>query len=203
MKFLRYLVGFPVAVVVTSLLFLLMYHLIRQEQIPIPQGLEDDLSIFMPDRPDEQETKKEPDPREEITELDEPDTVIDRTGLKIVTPEGIDSKPSKETLTGAGGGGTDPITIRNTSFYALVTVAPPYPAACAGRGVEGEATVEFDVTNAGNVVNARIVEATDSCFERAALRAVERWKYTPLEEADPDGIRETGLRRTFVFELEE
>ena len=203
MKFLRYLIGFPVAVIVTSLLFLLMYHLIRQEQVPLPKGLEDDLAFIMPEQPDEPEVKKKPDPREEIDQLDEPETVIDQTGFKSDDPETVDPKPGKGNLTGFGGSGGGVIEIRNASFYPLVTVAPQYPAACAGRGVEGEATVVFDVTNGGNVVNARIVEATDSCFERAALRAVERWKYTPLEGADPDGIRETDLQRTFVFELEE
>ncbi|MEM9233127.1 MAG: energy transducer TonB, partial [Pseudomonadota bacterium] len=101
-----------------------------------------------------------------------------------------------------GNGGTGPV-ITPGGFYPILRVTPLYPASCAAREVEGQVTVQYDVTNGGVVVNAMVVDSTDGCLDRAALRAIEGWKYSPLLEADPDGIQESGLTQTFEFELED
>jgi protein TonB len=59
-------------------------------------------------------------------------------------------------------------------------VQPTYPQEALMRGVEGWVEVSLQVTAAGNVVAPR-VEATSRgrIFNRAALAAVEQWKYEP------------------------
>lgn len=203
MKFLRYLVGFPLAVIITSALFLLMYHLIREDGSTVPEVVEEVGSIFTRKDPPKPTPPEPVDPKPDLPDPPEAKTTDD--GFKPKTPDLPPEGPGVGDLpTGPGGGlGGGEIVIETNGFYPVLTVAPLYPAACETRGVEGSATVEFDVTNAGAVVNARVVEATDSCFERAALKAIEGWKYAPLASGNPDEVRRAGLRKTFVFEFED
>lgn len=205
MKFFRYVLGFPLAVIITSLLFLLMYHLIRQEQLPLPESVKEITKPIMPDRDEkERKPKPQPEPDELPEQPDEPDTTNNKKPIKK-TPV-IDPKPETGDigdLVGPGGGDPGKVIIRNDAFYAINRVTPLYPASCELRGVEGEVTVEYDVTNGGQVINAKVVSSSDTCLEGAAIRAIQKWKYTPLMGADPDGIRERGLRQTFAFELED
>jgi len=62
----------------------------------------------------------------------------------------------------------------------IMMVAPDYPVRAARRGIEGYVVLEFTISASGQVVNARVVEAVPpGVFDRAALRAVQRYKYKP------------------------
>ena len=85
----------------------------------------------------------------------------------------------------------------------LVRIPPQYPSQCQGRARATESvTVEFDVTPEGTVVNPRVVDSTNTCFNRAAMRAVERWRYQPRVV---DGVQQPrfGVRTAIDFSLEE
>ena len=57
---------------------------------------------------------------------------------------------------------------------------PVYPMSALSRGVEGWVLLEFTVDPRGQVVAPRILEANPpGVFERAALRALSRWRYEP------------------------
>ncbi len=59
-------------------------------------------------------------------------------------------------------------------------VAPEYPRAAERRGVEGRVTVLYTVAADGSVATVEIVSATPAgVFDRAALRAVENWRFEP------------------------
>ncbi|MEM9015233.1 MAG: energy transducer TonB, partial [Pseudomonadota bacterium] len=60
----------------------------------------------------------------------------------------------------------------------LVRIPPQYPDRCRSSKVE-YVLVEFDVTPEGSVVNPRVVESSNRCFDRSSTRAVQRWKYAP------------------------
>lgn len=201
MKFFRYLFGFPVAVIITSLLFLVMYHLIREDGTTLPEIVKEIEEVLLPER-----NPPPPVPPENVGPPELPDPPSDPDPRKIplpTPPKPIDPKPTKEVLgLPGGGGGTIVPVITPTGGYPILQVAPEYPTNCAMREVEGTATVEYDVTNGGRVVNARIIEASDSCFERSALRAIEKWTYSPIPDADPDLISRRGVQQIFVFELE-
>ncbi|MBS3743322.1 MAG: energy transducer TonB [Wenzhouxiangellaceae bacterium] len=84
----------------------------------------------------------------------------------------------------------------------LVRIPPQYPQRCMARADTLESvSVEFDVTPEGTVVNPRVLNSTNSCFNRAAMRAVERWRYNPKIV---EGVAEPRLNvRTVIdFELE-
>lgn len=60
----------------------------------------------------------------------------------------------------------------------LIRWSAEYPEQAQLRGVEGHATIEFDVAADGGVENAAIVESEPAqVFDSAALDAVRRWRY--------------------------
>lgn len=60
------------------------------------------------------------------------------------------------------------------------TRAPTYPNAC-GRGAAAleQVTVLFDVTAKGRTTNVRASSSSNDCFEAAAVKAVQKWRYDP------------------------
>jgi len=60
---------------------------------------------------------------------------------------------------------------------------PDYPLAALVRGVEGFVLLEYTVDGRGQVVAPRILEAAPpGVFDRAALRALSKWRYEALAE---------------------
>ena len=56
-----------------------------------------------------------------------------------------------------------------------------YPAEARANGVEGRVVVRYDVTAAGNVANAVVVESEPpGVFDAAALTAVRSWRFRPM-----------------------
>src|SRR5690606_14553960 len=93
-------------------------------------------------------------------------------------------------------------------YLPIVKVAPEYPSTAASRGIEGFCMVEFTVTTAGTTRDVRVVEGEctnkegkpTSVFNRASIRAAERFKYRP-KVLDGEPIEVPGIRNRFVFEL--
>lgn len=72
----------------------------------------------------------------------------------------------------------------------LSTPAPSYPPEAMRAGTAGEVQVEFTVGTDGSVTAARVVNSTPRrVFDRAALDAVQRWRFQPVSE--PVTIRRT------------
>lgn len=84
----------------------------------------------------------------------------------------------------------------------LVRIPPQYPDRCQTRAGERETVVvEFDVTPDGTTTNIRVIDSTNSCFNREAQRSVERWKYQPkIVDNEPQWRR--GVQQQITFELE-
>ena len=73
-----------------------------------------------------------------------------------------------------------------------------YPPAAKAAGVEGHVVVRYDVSAAGAVVNARVVEAVPpGIFDEAALQCVRQWRFKARMangEAVPTGDRVSTVR---------
>jgi len=81
----------------------------------------------------------------------------------------------------------------------FVRVLPEYPP--NGRG-DGWVLLQFDVSAAGAVVDAQVVDASPrGMFEKSALRAIERWRYRPAV-VDGQAVEWRGLRVKLSFVLE-
>jgi protein TonB len=62
-------------------------------------------------------------------------------------------------------------------------IRPMYPREAAMDGIEGWVKVEFLITPAGTVKDARVLDADPPrIFNRAAVRAVLKWKFKPRVE---------------------
>lgn len=80
-------------------------------------------------------------------------------------------------------------------------VQPKYPADALVDGVEGYVTLEFTVTDSGNVTDVAIAEAQpEGVFEEAVREAIRRWRFEPAREnGKPVDQR---VRHRFDFTLE-
>lgn len=68
----------------------------------------------------------------------------------------------------------------STNLIPLVRIPPRYPMRAQSRRIEGWVKVEFTITTTGTVKNAKVVESQpSSVFDRAALKAIARWKFKP------------------------
>lgn len=73
----------------------------------------------------------------------------------------------------------------------LISGVPRYPDAARARGLRGWVEVEFTVTPAGTVENARVVGAEPrNVFDAAALEAVGRRRYPAAESREPQVLTE-------------
>ena len=184
-------------VVVFGLLFLM------QALINADQGEPEDSTVFaIPDiwqeEPEVTEFKKEID----ITEIDEVDTPPELPQVDIALDSDVD-------FGGLSGGDLDlDIQVQNGAFsdgdvIALVRQQPDYPQRAAERGIEGFCTVYFTITALGITRDAYIPEGEEYCsnslFERASIRAIERFKFKP-KIVDGEAVEIEHANR-FVFEL--
>lgn len=78
--------------------------------------------------------------------------------------------------------------------------APRYPSRELQEGIEGSASVIFDIDTTGQVINARIESATTPAFGEAALETVSDWKYRPAM-LDGKPVAMKSLRQLFPFQL--
>lgn len=184
----RWALGLPFAALVTTGLFFLMAQLIRDRYEPIGDPKPSPKIRITAEPPPEGPHIIEP-PSKTLPE-DIPEMELDFPKSERV-PQGVPTVPAKAPATA-----TPPGAQRMPS--AVVNFRPPYPESCRSRGAEGIVIVEFDVTPEGNVVNPRIVDSANRCFNRTVLKTVLGWKYQP---AAGGGMR-YGLIERFNFRLE-
>lgn len=98
----------------------------------------------------------------------------------------------------AGPGG---MNIAEGDYLPIVRVAPVYPARALARGIEGYVDMEFTVTTTGTVINPIVVFSTSGLFNRAAERAVLKFKYKP-RVVDGQPVEVPGVRTRITFKIE-
>ena len=107
-----------------------------------------------------------------------------RAGTEVVQTNllaspGIDTKAGLGLGSGIqlGTGGLD------RDVLPLVRINPDYPPRAQSRGVQGWVLVQFTITPAGTVADAKVIDASPKgVFDEAAVKAVSRWKYNPKVE---------------------
>lgn len=91
----------------------------------------------------------------------------------------------------------------DTDTIPLVRINPIYPRRAAERRVEGWVIVEFTINAQGGVKDARVINAEPrNVFERAALRAIGKWKYRPKIEAGQP-VETVGVQVKLKFDLDD
>lgn len=107
--------------------------------------------------------------------------------------------PEVSTDTNIGGPGG--MNIAEGDYLPIVRVAPQYPPRALSRGLEGFVDLSFTVTTAGTVKDPIVIQSTSSLFERAAIRAVLKFKYKP-RVVDGVPVDVPGVKTRISFQLE-
>lgn len=68
---------------------------------------------------------------------------------------------------------------RDGNPIPLIRIEPAYPDSASRRGLEGQCTMVFDITPEGMTANVRVLNCTNTAFERSSINAVMRWRYSP------------------------
>lgn len=80
-------------------------------------------------------------------------------------------------------------------------IEPKYPSGAARNGKEGWVQMSFIIDTDGSVLEPTVTDsAGDIAFERAALRAIKKWKYTPAEK-DGEAIQQCDTKLQFDFSV--
>lgn len=99
-------------------------------------------------------------------------------------------------------GGPGGMNIAEGDYLPIVRVAPVYPARALSRGLEGYVDLSFTVTLTGTVRDVIILFSTSSLFERAATRAVLKFKYKP-RVVDGIPVDVSGVKTRITFRIED
>lgn len=98
-------------------------------------------------------------------------------------------------------GGPGGMNVAEGDYLPIVRVAPVYPARALSRGLEGYVDMGFTVTTSGTVKDPVVLFSTSSLFERAATRAVLKFKYKPrVVDGVPVDVPNVKTRITFKIE---
>ncbi len=146
--------------------------------------------------------KKREKPQREKPEQQPPPPDIDMSknmnpgdAVGAIVPD-IDLGHSLEKATSLStGGGSD------RDVTPLVRVDPTYPPRAQQRGIEGYVIVQFTITPVGTVSDAAVLRAEPAfVFDRAALRAVRKYRYNPKIE-NGVAVARHGIKVRLKFEL--
>lgn len=99
-------------------------------------------------------------------------------------------------------GGPGGMNVAEGDYLPIVRVAPVYPARALSRGIEGYVDMSFTVTTSGTVRDPIVLFSTSSLFERAATRAVLKFKYKP-RVVDGVPVDVAGVKTRITFKIEE
>ncbi len=196
---LRLLGGLPGAIIVTVGLFLLLATVITQRQdvqLDEDHSVEINVTRQLEDRADQ---RMEDFQRPVLDQPPPPPPMRSDPSFRPAMDVQMGALPDLGGVDVDIGTGFDP----DRDAQPLVRIPPQYPTQCIDRARDVETVmVEFDVTPEGNVVDPRVLNTTNPCFNRAAMRAVQRWRYNP-RVVDGTAQARIGVRTAIDFNLEE
>ena len=197
----RYVFSVVIGTVVTLSLLFVMHLLIvtgkqaltkpreraNLEFVRIKRNESLNLEDFTPEKP-----PKPPETPPETPPQDMDNVDPDAPTINVAPPE-----VTANTDIGGPGG----MNIAEGDYLPIVRVAPVYPARALSRGLEGYVDMAFTVTTTGTVKDPVVVFSTSSLFERAAIRAVLKFKYKPrVVDGVPVEVPNVKTRITFKIE---
>ncbi len=198
----RYVVSIFAGVAVTFTLLFLMQLLIKLGESALTQDRVRHTLEFVrlkrnenlnlqdqtPEKPD-----KPPDVPPEVPPQDM-DTIDPNAPTINIRP------PTVSNIVDIGGPGG--MNVAEGDYLPIVRVAPIYPARALSRGIEGYVDMSFTVTAAGTVKDAIVLYSSSGLFERAATRAVLKFKYKP-RVTDGIPVEVSGVKTRITFKIED
>ena len=133
------------------------------------------------DRPPEEKKRERPDRKPP----EQPPPPPEMNYAKNMNPDDavgaivpmVDASVELASATNLGAGGAD------RDVVPMVRVEPQYPLRAAQRRIEGWVELRFTISAAGTVKDAQVTKAKPKrIFDKAALKAVRKWKYNAKVE---------------------
>lgn len=197
----RYVFSVVIGVVVTLTLLFVMHLLIAYgesavteerkrynlEFVRVKRNETLNTEDFTPEKPPKPPEMPPETPPQDMDNLDPNAPAINVAAPQMAAPTDI--------------GGPGGMNIAEGDYLPIVRVAPVYPARALSRGLEGHVDLSFTVTTAGTVRDPVVIFSTSSLFERAATRAVLKFKYKPrVVDGVPVDVPNVKTRITFRIE---
>ncbi len=201
---LRVITGLTISCGITFGLFVLMAYLVEVDDEGRKDEIEDPIVVIIADvRDDTDLTQIDrilPEPKE-VEELPKIDTLVTETETNDIK-DLIDIDIKVATLGPGVGIGIGPGPGQNHvdgDAVPVFTISPQFPNQQARMGQEGWVKVAFDINPDGTVSNARVIDAEPRrVFDRAALRAIRKWKFKPKMV---DGRAVVQNNKTYVIDF--
>lgn len=83
---------------------------------------------------------------------------------------------------------------------AIVKVMPLYPRDAWTNDIEGDVTIEFNVSSGGRVEQIKVVKSTNPVFITTSIDAISRFRYAPARK-DGQAVASKGVREVFAFRI--
>jgi protein TonB len=202
MSSLRFPFTFAAGALITSLVFLLLWVFIHTGETVALETQQATKIDFTRLRRDTETASK----RQTKAKRERPDIVpqqmrmnfanasANTAAVSMIQPE-VNARSAMTKMT-VNVGGSDRDTM------PLVRINPDYPPRAQSRGIEGWVLIEFTITAAGTVRDARVVDASPKgYFEDAALKAIGRWRYNPKVQ-EGVAVERVGVRVRLSFNME-
>lgn len=198
----RYVFATVVGVVVTISLLFIMQLLIATGQKALSEPREraqlDFVRVKRNETLNTQEIIPEKPPKPPEIPPEAPPQQMDNVDPNAPTINVPAPQVAADTTVGGPGG----MNIAEGDYLPIVRVAPVYPARALSRGLEGYVDLSFTVTTAGTVRDPIVLFSTSSLFERAATRAVLKFKYKP-RVVDGVPVDVPGVKTRITFQIED
>lgn len=199
----RFLTSLIIGAVVTFLLFLTMALLIKgsgerkaneQERIVIEINTtppDSDTQVRRPPPPPPPPPPAQPPKAPQP----EPDTANAAGAIGFNMP-GL-------SLGNANAGLGDPSSMmRDGDATPIVRIEPRYPVQAARDGLQGWVKLRFSIMEDGSVDDVEVIDAEPRrVFDREAIRALRRWKYSP-KVVDGKPMKQPGIQVQLDFTLD-
>ena len=152
--------------------------MVGNRRIRLTDTTDFDISNFIRVAEQSREVRSRRDPKAPEKPQDEMQQDIERltSASQTSSMSGLDvSMPDIDLQVDVGG------TIQIArELTPLVRIPPEYPMSARAKGIQGYVILRFTVTETGSVENPEILRSDPpGVFDRAASRAVLRWKYQP------------------------
>jgi len=194
----RWIVGIPVAALVTIGLFVLMMTLIAEEFKPqekvatasfeINPTVEDIKVIKRETKVDKVRKVVTPPPPPQIERQQAAKPQERIASLEGAIPEFEAPKIDKQNFK---------IAVSDRDAQPLVRIPPIMPPRAEKSG---HCRVRFDVSPEGAPFNVSATYCTQSLFQRATIKSVQKWKYNP-KIVDGRAVARTGVENKVTYRL--
>lgn len=176
------------ALLINALMFTAIRYMVINRQIRLADTSQFDLANFIRMQEQSREVRSRRDPKapekpkteqqRDLSRLAEASKGAGVGGLMV-------DMPTIDIDIDVGGG----ISLAR-ELTPLVRFPPDYPMAAVGNRIEGYVLLRFTVTETGSVADPEVLRSEPpAIFDRAAMRAVARWKYQPqLANGEPVSV---------------